>query len=54
MQAKRFRCVCVLPHEVSLIHLLSFLTALPRPRQCRLGLGFGENSLTHVTGYRYT
>jgi len=31
MQAKRVRCVCVLPHEFSLIHLHDFLTALPRP-----------------------
>jgi len=34
MQAKRVRCVCMLPHEFSLIglHLHGFLTALPRPR----------------------
>jgi len=34
MQDKRVRCVCVcvLPHEFSLIHLHGFLTALPRPR----------------------
>jgi len=33
MQAKRVRCVCVcvLPHEFTLIHLHGFLTALPRP-----------------------
>jgi len=32
MQAKRVQCVCVLPHEFSLIHLHGFLTTLPRPR----------------------
>jgi len=61
MQAKRVRCVCVLPQEFSLIHLHGFLTALPRPRlnlilncfasprprQFFLGIGLGLVKLPH-------
>jgi len=66
MQAKRVRCVCVLPNEFSLIHLHSFLTALPRPRlglivscldplrprQCCLGLGLVKTASSTSLGLR--
>jgi len=52
----------VLPHEISLIHLHGFLTALPQPRLCLILSCLAsassmlprprsrENCLTHITG----
>jgi len=48
MQAKRVQCV--LRHQFSLIQLHGFLTALPQPRQCCLGLVIVKTALPTSLG----